>query len=230
LIEEKTMKTAFLVSILLACLLVSGFARPTAALSPATQQCSAPVLVAVTPSDGSADTPQDLLLSGSNFLQPGGASAVTSVFAAEVGNPANVIQAVRFTVLSSNLIDAFINFGSANACKSFRIGLNGPCGASTQDVVFITSCPTPVQQTSMLKDNVVALVDAGVLTRRQGRSLTRHLDRALNSLEQDRINAAIRQLQRFINEVNELIAEGSLPSASGQPLIDKATAVIGQLT
>jgi hypothetical protein len=55
---------------------------------------------------------------------------VTSVFAVEVGNPDNVIQAGPIEILSNNLIDAFFQFGPANAGKTFLIFASGPNGTS----------------------------------------------------------------------------------------------------
>ena len=88
----------------------------------------APVVVSATGSDGNCSIPQDLLISGSCFILPQG--GVTSVFAVERNNPANVIQASQFFVLNANLIDAFFNFGSANAGKTFLIFVTGPGGTS----------------------------------------------------------------------------------------------------
>jgi len=59
------------------------------------------------------------------------------VFAVEVGNPSNVIQARNFTVLSPFLIDANFAFTSANAGKTFLIFVSGPNGTSQN----LTSLP-----------------------------------------------------------------------------------------
>ncbi|MFL6214097.1 MAG: hypothetical protein ACJ74J_09425, partial [Blastocatellia bacterium] len=55
---------------------------------------------------------------------------VTSVFALERGNPANRINANPFVVVNPNLIDAFFNFGSASAGKTFLIFVQGTGGTS----------------------------------------------------------------------------------------------------
>jgi hypothetical protein len=52
------------------------------------------------------------------------------VFALERGNPANRINANPFVVVNPNLIDAFFNFGSANAGKTFLIFVQGTGGTS----------------------------------------------------------------------------------------------------
>jgi len=103
----------------------------------------APVVFSVTPSNGDCSlADQDLLISGACFsfqqfgpFGTGGANtvitqAVTSVFAQDISNPANVIQARTFVVLNPNLIDAHFAFGSANAGKTFLIFVTGPGGTS----------------------------------------------------------------------------------------------------
>lgn len=88
----------------------------------------APVVISATPSGGDCSVPQDLLISGACFIAPQG--TVTSVFAVERNNPANVVQATNFVVLNSNLIDALFNFGTSNAGKTFLIFVTGPGGTS----------------------------------------------------------------------------------------------------
>jgi hypothetical protein len=85
----------------------------------------APVVVSVSGSCN-ADGTADLIIVGSCFLTPG---AVTSVFALEVGNPSNRINA-QFVIFDNNTIDAFFNFGSANLGKTFLIFVQGPGGIS----------------------------------------------------------------------------------------------------
>jgi hypothetical protein len=98
----------------------------------------APIVFSVTPSGGDCSlADQDLLISGACFqftqFVAGGPNIVgnvTSVFAVDIANPANVIQARTFVVLNPNLIDAHFNFGSANAGKTFLIFVTGPGGTS----------------------------------------------------------------------------------------------------
>jgi hypothetical protein len=101
----------------------------------------APVVKSVTPS-GPLDctNPQDLLISGFCFILPNGTTNVTSVFAVELGNPNNRVNAVSFIPLSPNLIDADFAFGSANAGKTFLIFVSGPNGTSRN---LITTDPRP---------------------------------------------------------------------------------------
>ncbi|HKP13894.1 MAG TPA: hypothetical protein VJZ91_17360, partial [Blastocatellia bacterium] len=96
----------------------------------------APVVISVTPSSGNCAVAQDVLITGAcfSFTTPGAngtiTGGVTSVFALERGNPANRINANPFVVVNPNLIDAFFNFGSANAGKTFLIFVQGTGGTS----------------------------------------------------------------------------------------------------
>ncbi|HEU4387651.1 MAG TPA: hypothetical protein VFV34_07635, partial [Blastocatellia bacterium] len=101
----------------------------------------APVVKSATPS-GPLDctNPQDLLISGFCFILPNGTANVTSVFAVELGNPSNRVNAISFVILSPNLIDADFNFGSANNGKVFLIFVSGPSGQSRN---LITTDPRP---------------------------------------------------------------------------------------
>jgi hypothetical protein len=104
----------------------------------------APVVISITPSSGDCSLPvNDLLISGGCFILPSfgpngvGSTNVTSVFAVESGNPSNVVQALRFVVLSPFLINADFAFTSANAGKTFLIFVSGPNGTSQN----LTSLP-----------------------------------------------------------------------------------------
>jgi len=90
----------------------------------------APVVISATPSEGDCALGQNLLIPGSCFLLADGKPNVTSVFAVEIGNPANVIQAASVHILTSNLIDAFFQIGAASAGKTFLIFASGPNGTS----------------------------------------------------------------------------------------------------
>jgi hypothetical protein len=96
----------------------------------------APVVISVTPSSADCRFEQDLIITGACFLTPGGAPAVTSVFAIERGGTLR-IDATRFVVLGQDRIDAFFNFGTANAGKTFLIFVQGPGGISRN----LTSLP-----------------------------------------------------------------------------------------
>jgi hypothetical protein len=80
------------------------------------------------------------LISGFCFILPNGTTNVTSVFAVELGNPNNRVNAISFVVLNANLIDADFAFGSANAGKTFLIFVSGPNGQSRN---LLTTDPRP---------------------------------------------------------------------------------------
>ena len=102
----------------------------------------APVVISATPSDGDCSTGQNLLIPGTCFVLADGKPNVTSVFAVEVGNPNNVIQASTMEILSANLIDAFFQFGTANAGKTFLIYASGPNGTSRNLTELPASAPS----------------------------------------------------------------------------------------
>ncbi|MEK6302953.1 MAG: hypothetical protein AABO41_19755 [Acidobacteriota bacterium] len=102
----------------------------------------APVVLSVTPSSGSCSVLQDLLISGACFII-NGVPSVTSVFAIDRADPARRIDAAPFTVLSPFLIDAFFNFTSANAGRTFLIFVQGPGGISRNLLALPAGSPTP---------------------------------------------------------------------------------------
>jgi hypothetical protein len=110
----------------------------------------APVILSVVPSGGDCAIGQNLQVPGSCFLLPDGKPNVTSVFAVEKDNPGNVIEVTRFVILSENLIDAFFEFGEANAGKTFLIYAGGPSGTSRNLITLPqgapTGCPTGNEQ------------------------------------------------------------------------------------
>jgi hypothetical protein len=110
----------------------------------------APVLLSATPSGGDCAIGQNLQVPGSCFLLPDGKPNVTSVFAVEKDNPGNVIEVTRFVILSDHLIDAFFEFGAANAGKTFLIYAGGPSGTSRNLTTLPqgapVGCPTGNEQ------------------------------------------------------------------------------------
>jgi hypothetical protein len=94
--------------------------------------------------------------------------------------------------------------------------------------VFIAK-RAPGEQIDLIIDQVEDLADAGVLNDGQANSLIRKLENAQASLERGRVNAAVNQLNAFVNEVMSLVADGILEPAEGQALIDAARNVIDDL-
>src|SRR5262245_38510171 len=113
----------------------------------------APVVISVTPASGPCGRLQDVLITGACFTftqfvpganPPGSANiigTVTSVFAVDVANPANRINAQDFTIINANLLDAHFNFGSANAAQTLVIFVTGPGGTSRGLVTPVTGQP-----------------------------------------------------------------------------------------
>jgi hypothetical protein len=100
----------------------------------------APVVFSATPSDGNCAVPQDLIITGACFII-NGVPNVTSVFAVDRANSANVIPALAFQILGPNLIDADFNFGTANAGKTFLIFVSGPNGTSRNLTSAVVGAP-----------------------------------------------------------------------------------------
>ncbi|MCI0554306.1 MAG: PKD domain-containing protein, partial [Anaerolineae bacterium] len=98
----------------------------------------------------------------------------------------------------------------------------------TVDIVVQTS----QEATGSLINQVQALVDAGILNQGQGNGLIAKLEAATQQLDNGNINAAINQLQSFINQVNDFISSTPpiLTAAEGQPLLDAANAIIAVLS
>jgi hypothetical protein len=89
----------------------------------------APVVISISPSDGNCAVGQNTIITGACFIV-NGVPNVTRVFAVERNNPNNVVNATRFVILGSTLIDAFFEFGTVNAGKTFLIFVSGPNGTS----------------------------------------------------------------------------------------------------
>ena len=103
----------------------------------------APVVISTSPSSLDCAVPQNLIVPGACFLLGDGKPNVTSVFAVERGNPANVIQSRAFVIVNTNVIDALFDFGAANAGKTFLIYAAGPNGTSRNLTALPEGTPTP---------------------------------------------------------------------------------------
>lgn len=176
-------------------------------------------------------------ITGNDFVTPGtingqatdNAPNVTSVFAVEVGNPSNIVQAFLFVIESKTSAVALFNFGSANNCKTFRIVFNGPNGASTQDVQITVQCLSSQQRIALLNDNVMAMVVSGTLTKKQSKPLVKKLNKAQGKLEAGKNALAIEQLTLFVDVVEEYVQNQTLSTVEGQALTGNANSIITQL-
>lgn len=113
-----------------------------------TQTCSidlglrAPVVVSLGPVSGDCALPMTVLIPGACFLLADGKPNVTSVFAVERSNISHVVQAKHFSIISTNLIDSFFDFGPSSAGKSFLIYVSGPNGTSRNLTTRLQGVPT----------------------------------------------------------------------------------------
>jgi len=101
----------------------------------------APVVISASPTEGDCVQGQNQLIPGSCFLLADGKPNVKAVFAVELGNPNNVVQANNFSILSSNLIDAFFQFGPGSAGKTFLLFVSGPNGTSRNLTALPANAP-----------------------------------------------------------------------------------------
>jgi hypothetical protein len=94
---------------------------------------------------------------------------------------------------------------------------------------FTVTVLTPQGAVGTIRNIVAALVNAGVLNKGEGDALTAKLDAAIQQLDRGNTNAAINQLQAFINQVEALARSGRLTQAQSQPLINVANMLINLL-
>lgn len=88
---------------------------------------------------------------------------------------------------------------------------------------------SPEQQTLDLIVRVFGLVAEGEIQIKDGRRLVRLLAQALSQMERDNTVLAIKKLEAFNKEVQELTDKGELAAAVGQELIADAQQIIDQL-
>jgi len=117
----------------------------------------APVVFSVTPSNGTCNGLQDLLISGACFCFNNGTTqfGITSVIFQDAANPANTITVgvnptangqVKDLGCNPNLIDVLVNITSANAGKTFLVfvvNANGPSRNLTGPVTGQPGAPCP---------------------------------------------------------------------------------------
>jgi hypothetical protein len=123
--------------------------------------------------------------------------------------------------------------GTGDSCNgagvfTVNVQVSDDDGGVTAGATTVTVL-TPQQAIADLRDEVRALMDAGVLNQDQGQPLLSKLKNAIDSLDKGKIAQAIQQLQVFIDQVNALIASGVLTPAEGQAMIDAANRIIASL-
>jgi probable HAF family extracellular repeat protein len=75
-------------------------------------------------------------------------------------------------------------------------------------------------------DEIVTLVNLGVLNQGEATALINTLNTAAALLSDGKTTPAVNQLRAFVTRVERMIATGKLTASEGQPLIDAALAVI----
>ena len=97
-------------------------------------------------------------------------------------------------------------------------------GALTDTATVTITVISAEDQLENLQDAVADLKSDGLLNKGQANALTKKLGNALKKLKRGQFHVADNMLGAFVNQVESLIGEGTLPSEDGQPLIDAALA------
>jgi len=107
---------------------------------------------------------------------------------------------------------------------------NGLSDSNVATVTIIVNNLTPDQEIKKeLEEMVKALVTAGALNAGQGNSLIAKCEVGIAKIKAGQKNNGCALLLSFINEVQSLIDNGDLKEEQGQPLIDKARNIMGEL-
>src|SRR5574341_183224 len=101
----------------------------------------------------------------------------------------------------------------------------GAVGADSLTVTVLTH----QQATQDIIDQVVDLINTGSLNKGQGKALIAKLQAAIDSLDQGNPQAALHQLEAFINQVEAYVDSGVLTPEEARPLIDAARDLIALL-
>jgi YVTN family beta-propeller protein len=116
---------------------------------------------------------------------------------------------------ATNTVTATVGVGSGPVAFGQFIGTPPP--------------PNPAELIKALRRDVTKLVAGGANLPAGGQSLYAKLDAALAALAAGDTATARTKLQDFINQVNAFDRTGRLTNAQGQPLIDKANAIMAVL-
>jgi probable HAF family extracellular repeat protein len=85
---------------------------------------------------------------------------------------------------------------------------------------------SPEQQIQALGDQVMGLVDDGVLNSGSANALIQKLDNAARQLDAGKTNVVCAQMEAFINQVETLVRTGKLTEELGAELIGAANSII----
>ena len=79
-------------------------------------------------------------------------------------------------------------------------------------------------------DDIIILIDDGILNIGQGNALISKLENALAKINQGNLNAACNILQAFINQIHDLINTGVISQEEGEKLIIIANNIINNIS
>lgn len=88
----------------------------------------------------------------------------------------------------------------------------------------------PAEITALIVNTIDSMQTAGILSEGNANSLRTKLNDAIKKINEGQFNTAINNLNAFTNEVQALINSGRLTPLQGNALIDRANAIIEQLS
>jgi len=104
------------------------------------------------------------------------------------------------------------------------------CDDNDREVYPGHGCPpTSIEDIEDIISDVKALLTSGDINSGQANALISKLQNAINSIEADKINAAIGKLNSFINQINAYINSGVISSYDGGLLITDVQSIIETL-
>ena len=151
------------------------------------------------------------------------------------GSPYNRSVLVIFSIMLASVIVISSQFPEAFAgnCKDDDGDLfcDPPdCNDDDVNVYPGHGCPpTSIEDIQDIISDVQDLLSIGDINSGQANALISKLQNAVNSIESDKINAAIGKLNSFINQINAYINTGVITQEVGDPLIDEVQDIIDDL-
>lgn len=137
-----------------------------------------------------------------------------------MGGPTSVFASDALPSAPPNPAD----FGSVGSVQY----VNAVPGCHAQIAVanhIVISEMSPEEQIAEVEADIDDLVESGELKKGQANGLLKPLQNALRSLDKGKTEAACNQLQDFLDEVNQKVADGALDPDSGADLIAAAEAI-----
>lgn len=134
------------------------------------------------------------------------------------------------TASNNQLLPTLVSNSAGGAIITWRDNRNSASGdiyvqRVRSDGTLGSTVLTPGEELQSLKEQIEALIAAGVLTK-NGNGLIAQINKIMVKLNAGKVSDTITQLRDFIEHVTSLIATGVLTPAQGQPLIDGANRVL----